>query len=980
DNFKKWALTGREKVGPNQTYQPNSAPFEGQSTTASHFVPHPMDVRRSFKPSQDAARTEGPFDGTTLYRMEYVPKHIEPCPAALLDTETSRYLYKETDDTGHKFYQARNGRSASAANLNSRRLVSAMQVLLYVISSLFLLGSLASSCSNEQPAKQRMRFKLVSLCPAASGGPRAEKLGSEFGCAMLCTLARSCNAFHFARPVKGDPLCYLGDACAPGGGAAQWTAGHCKTFSYQDTSNVNPGDTPGLLAEQKMKLFYRFKKSGPVNEANPRLHCLTAQNVTIGSDGAQFEGNQDSFLKTEIPDFGQYLNYGGIYTLYAVLRKPIRCQFEDSAAQVIFYSCQSRRICLFFGWLIEPDNLYAITLKSQEVGSAIGDQPFPVSIGVSFNQSAISTFYFNGSALAVSNYSLGSSLLIRPDQGYRHLRFSSSDVFGDTGGSIRCFGFTKIMHLLWHVINWLLLVKVNSKSTEQAFHNLRFELQSLCPAAIGGPRAEKLGSEFGCAMLCVMARSCNAFHFARPVKGDPLCYLGDACATDGGAAQWTTGHCKTFSFKSTADPGNQYGSSALFAELRMQLFYKFKKSGLVNEANPRLNCLKSHNVTMGIDGAKFKGTQSSYLSVKTPGFEQYLNYGGVFSLYAVLRAPFNSMSRTYCSFTNKTLGGYGGILVNCQKQAVCLATSSVASRTFTGWVSKTTTAATSHHPVEMSVGVSFNRTSVAAFYFNGSVLELGSAFVTTMSSMSLDQFSYMRLSTSLEGDGVEGSISCTMKASELLCELLNAAEKSAELARAIRREESLFHLLIEEKTGDDKGKRFGFDFKTLADVLVQEMVRHDLEKKFPGLGKRVLGEENNKFTNTVGDTVTVEIKENRKKTHSVLTKILDGNDRAATVLTGLVHEEVTVPRPAQADQLDSVQLDKKSIGLWIDPIDGTAEYISGGRDPEFRPGETVSQNGLPNVTVLIGVFDKATGLPIMGVINQPFFRTMDGKA
>ncbi|PAA71518.1 hypothetical protein BOX15_Mlig012578g1, partial [Macrostomum lignano] len=222
--------------------------------------------------------------------------------------------------------------------------------------------------------------------------------------------------------------------------------------------------------------------------------------------------------------------------------------------------------------------------------------------------------------------------------------------------------------------------------------------------------------------------------------------------------------------------------------------------------------------------------------------------------------------------------------------------------------------------------------------------------------------------------------SCTMKASELLCELLNAAEKSAELARAIRREESLFHLLIEEKTGDDKGKRFGFDFKTLADVLVQEMVRHDLEKKFPGLGKRVLGEENNKFTNTVGDTVTVEIKENRKKTHSVLTKILDGNDRAATVLTGLVHEEVTVPRPAQADQLDSVQLDKKSIGLWIDPIDGTAEYISGGRDPEFRPGETVSQNGLPNVTVLIGVFDKATGLPIMGVINQPFFRTMDGKA
>uniref|UniRef100_A0A1I8IJQ6 G_PROTEIN_RECEP_F1_2 domain-containing protein n=1 Tax=Macrostomum lignano TaxID=282301 RepID=A0A1I8IJQ6_9PLAT len=247
-----------------------------------------------------------------------------------------------------------------------------------------------------------------------------------------------------------------------------------------------------------------------------------------------------------------------------------------------------------------------------------------------------------------------------------------------------------------------------------------------------------------------------------------------------------------------------------------------------------------------------------------------------------------------------------------------------------------------------------------------------------------------------------------MKVSDLIAELLNAAEKSAEMARAIRREESLFQLLIEEKTGDDKGRRFGFDFKTLADVIIQEMIRRDLEKKFPGMGKRVTGEENNKFTNTVGEAVTLEIKDNKKKTTSTLMKILDGNERAAGVLANLVHEEMNLPRPAELQAFEQLQLDKKAIGVWVDPIDchkqvvysmkkfrfslfssffrhsffsdGTAEYITGNRDTEFKPGENISQNGLPNVTVLVGVYEKATGQPLIGVINQPFFHTADGKS
>jgi inositol polyphosphate 1-phosphatase len=60
--------------------------------------------------------------------------------------------------------------------------------------------------------------------------------------------------------------------------------------------------------------------------------------------------------------------------------------------------------------------------------------------------------------------------------------------------------------------------------------------------------------------------------------------------------------------------------------------------------------------------------------------------------------------------------------------------------------------------------------------------------------------------------------------------LLAASEKSASIARIIRAEEELFKLLVEEKKDGDKNARFLHDFKTLADVLIQESLRHDITK------------------------------------------------------------------------------------------------------------------------------------------------------
>ncbi|KAM9248548.1 inositol polyphosphate 1-phosphatase isoform 2-T5 [Dugong dugon] len=137
--------------------------------------------------------------------------------------------------------------------------------------------------------------------------------------------------------------------------------------------------------------------------------------------------------------------------------------------------------------------------------------------------------------------------------------------------------------------------------------------------------------------------------------------------------------------------------------------------------------------------------------------------------------------------------------------------------------------------------------------------------------------------------------------SDILRELLCVAEKAANIARACRQQEALFQLLIEEKKEGEKNKKFAVDFKTLADVLVQEVIKQNLENKFPGLGEKISGEESNEFTND---------------------------------------------------------------------LDSTYQYIKGSAD--IKPNQGIFPCGLQCVTILIGVYDIQTGMPLMGVINQPF--------
>ncbi|XP_061840785.1 inositol polyphosphate 1-phosphatase isoform X2 [Nerophis lumbriciformis] len=205
---------------------------------------------------------------------------------------------------------------------------------------------------------------------------------------------------------------------------------------------------------------------------------------------------------------------------------------------------------------------------------------------------------------------------------------------------------------------------------------------------------------------------------------------------------------------------------------------------------------------------------------------------------------------------------------------------------------------------------------------------------------------------------------------DLLKLLLRVSEKAANVARVCRQEAPLFALLVQEKTGDDKNKKFVQDFKTLADVVIQEVIRHDVGAQFPEMVDFIHGEESNKFENGLGESVTVTVRATEQETATLLASVLDGDLTAAALLARAIHQDpATVD--ASTDGL-AVPLSPSQFGIWIDPIDATSQYIQG-REEVLEEGR-LSPSGLHCALVLIGVYLRSTGAPVMGVINQPFNR------
>uniref|UniRef100_A0A0A9WUI3 Inositol polyphosphate 1-phosphatase n=2 Tax=Lygus hesperus TaxID=30085 RepID=A0A0A9WUI3_LYGHE len=205
---------------------------------------------------------------------------------------------------------------------------------------------------------------------------------------------------------------------------------------------------------------------------------------------------------------------------------------------------------------------------------------------------------------------------------------------------------------------------------------------------------------------------------------------------------------------------------------------------------------------------------------------------------------------------------------------------------------------------------------------------------------------------------------------DFLGSLLAVAAKAGRIAKACREDEHLLSLLVQEKKENEKNPRFLHDFKTLADVLVQEVIKYHISSKFPELKGHIYGEETNEFSNDEG-SIIVEVKDTELETTTLLNQVLD-DERAATALAKVIHNDNEDVEEV-ANHLSISQLPEE-LGIWIDPIDSTSEYIQG------RTGQDngLVRTGLPCVTVLIGVFDRQTGAPLVGVVNQPFAEKDDG--
>ncbi|GIY52642.1 inositol polyphosphate 1-phosphatase [Caerostris extrusa] len=204
--------------------------------------------------------------------------------------------------------------------------------------------------------------------------------------------------------------------------------------------------------------------------------------------------------------------------------------------------------------------------------------------------------------------------------------------------------------------------------------------------------------------------------------------------------------------------------------------------------------------------------------------------------------------------------------------------------------------------------------------------------------------------------------------SDLLQCLIKCSEKAARIAQILRNEDDLFQLLVEEKSDTEKNKRFVRNFRTLVVVLLRETILRDVAKQFPSLGSYICAEEHNSFQNSLGESIRVKLTDLEDETTALLSQVLDGRDHVAKLLASVVHSN----NSNYEKQCSSTSIIPASgVGIWIDPIDSTSEYIQARSEETNDLG--MQQSGLKCVCVLIGVFDLRSGKPILGVVNQPFF-------
>ena len=93
-----------------------------------------------------------------------------------------------------------------------------------------------------------------------------------------------------------------------------------------------------------------------------------------------------------------------------------------------------------------------------------------------------------------------------------------------------------------------------------------------------------------------------------------------------------------------------------------------------------------------------------------------------------------------------------------------------------------------------------------------------------------------------------------------------------------------------------------------------------LAPQFPEMSANIFGEESNKFTNALGESITVSVQSKVEETADLLRKVLNGNEDAARLLAEEVHRTIVADDSELTHLPNDVFTSYQDIGIWIDPI------------------------------------------------------------
>ena len=162
---------------------------------------------------------------------------------------------------------------------------------------------------------------------------------------------------------------------------------------------------------------------------------------------------------------------------------------------------------------------------------------------------------------------------------------------------------------------------------------------------------------------------------------------------------------------------------------------------------------------------------------------------------------------------------------------------------------------------------------------------------------------------------------------ELLSALCNSVERACLIAVELKR--FLCNSLIEAKEDELKNENAQSDFKTFADVLIQQVIIRDLESSFSELKGHVFGEESDKIT-VHGKVVPVKLSESDSdvvQTTHVLSEVLKNKECIGTLID-IIHRKGKFQENLwMSGDFDDFEIDLGNLAFWIDPIDCTKEYI-----------------------------------------------------